>query len=494
MGSIYKPGNSIFVNLGENGVAGYLDDTQGSFHVLKTDGTPGPNGGDRVFLAKTRAAGVYDAPGPPRDFQDDATAERQWHRELMSRDAEPLFSNDCPSPTPHESGVDRLADPGATTSVSPTGCQRAASRQAPLSAPSGDTQDSRVLAARPDGKAGPAPLQDGTTETLLFSPAVDTRSPLCVLKAGDTMTGPLAMEANRITALADPSDPQDAATKTYVDTLFIDACTQGAVLKTGDAMTGPLSMEANKITALADPTDPQDAATKTYVDTLFSDVCARGAGAAGSLATGTTANLPDPDPQDAESFVDVQDDLRVLKMGGLFSTLNRANNPSGPPKRDTAKNFVDARFARSPVGLIPSLTSNKGLWTVQATSELSANHAAWRAFTASTGYWATLGLTQNQRLSIRVAIPIRIWAVGLAGTDSQVEQFTAWTISGSNDGVTWTVLFRGSEKITPGFQLFELNTIPTMFRWFSFEGLQSHPSAENPGLSHFQLFPLAQIN
>jgi hypothetical protein len=40
-----------------------------------------------------------------------------------------------------------------------------------------------------------------------------------VLKAGDTMSGPLAMGANKITGLADPTAAQDAATKAYVDSV-----------------------------------------------------------------------------------------------------------------------------------------------------------------------------------------------------------------------------------------------------------------------------------
>ena len=78
---------------------------------------------------------------------------------------------------------------------------------------------------------------------------------------GDTMTGPLTMSANKVTAVAKPTSPYDAATKSYVDTW--DGL---RVLKAGDTMTGPLSMSANKISAVANPKSPQDAATKAYVD------------------------------------------------------------------------------------------------------------------------------------------------------------------------------------------------------------------------------------
>lgn len=43
-----------------------------------------------------------------------------------------------------------------------------------------------------------------------------------LLKAGDTMSGALAMGANKITGLADPTSTQDAATKTYVDLAVVN--------------------------------------------------------------------------------------------------------------------------------------------------------------------------------------------------------------------------------------------------------------------------------
>ena len=66
----------------------------------------------------------------------------------------------------------------------------------------------------------------------------------------------------RLTKVADPTAAQDAATKNYVDTK--DAL---QVTKAGDSMTGALAMGTNKVTGVGDPTAAQDVATKNYVDT-----------------------------------------------------------------------------------------------------------------------------------------------------------------------------------------------------------------------------------
>lgn len=71
----------------------------------------------------------------------------------------------------------------------------------------------------------------------------------------------------RLLNLSDPVDTQDAATKNYVDTN--DAL---KVSKAGDSMSGNLAMGSNKITGLSNPSDDQDAATKDYVDDVVGNV------------------------------------------------------------------------------------------------------------------------------------------------------------------------------------------------------------------------------
>lgn len=101
---------------------------------------------------------------------------------------------------------------------------------------------------------------------------------------GGTMSGAIAMGANKITGLGTPTATTDATTKTYVDTA--DALKLNL---TGGTMSGVIAMGANKITGLADPTTAQDAATKNYIDTIFGSTTSAAASATAAAASATAA-------------------------------------------------------------------------------------------------------------------------------------------------------------------------------------------------------------
>jgi hypothetical protein len=94
-----------------------------------------------------------------------------------------------------------------------------------------------------------------------FATTVTNEIATKVSKAGDTMTGSLAMGGNKVTGLGAPTSNNDAATKTYVDTA--DAL---KLSLSGGTMSGAIAMGTNKLTGVGDPTANQDAATKKYVD------------------------------------------------------------------------------------------------------------------------------------------------------------------------------------------------------------------------------------
>lgn len=84
-----------------------------------------------------------------------------------------------------------------------------------------------------------------------------------VQRAGDTMTGNLAMSGNKVTGLGTPTASGDATNKGYVD-----AADALKLNLTGGNLTGVLDLGGNKITSLANPGNAQDAVTKSYVDAL----------------------------------------------------------------------------------------------------------------------------------------------------------------------------------------------------------------------------------
>ena len=77
---------------------------------------------------------------------------------------------------------------------------------------------------------------------------------------GNTATDSIDMGSHKIVNAAEPTDLQDVATKNYVDS-------KAVVSKSGDTMTGELNMNNNKITHLPiRPTDKLEATSKVYVD------------------------------------------------------------------------------------------------------------------------------------------------------------------------------------------------------------------------------------
>jgi hypothetical protein len=106
-----------------------------------------------------------------------------------------------------------------------------------------------------------------------------------VSKAGDTMTGVLAMSNQKITGLGAPSADTDASTK-----LYVDQQRDTRLALTGGTMTGAIAMSTNKLTGVGDPTDAQDAVTKNYIDTLFgSTVSAADSAAAAAISESNAA-------------------------------------------------------------------------------------------------------------------------------------------------------------------------------------------------------------
>jgi len=125
-----------------------------------------------------------------------------------------------------------------------------------------------------------AALNDDANLAATLTASIATK----VSKAGDTMSGALAMGTNKITGLGTPTTGTDATTKTYVD----DAVAAKLSLS-GGTMSGAIAMGSNKITGLGTPTAGTDATTKTYVDGILGSATSAAASASAAATSETNA-------------------------------------------------------------------------------------------------------------------------------------------------------------------------------------------------------------
>ena len=117
-----------------------------------------------------------------------------------------------------------------------------------------------------------------------FATTVTTSIATKVSKAGDIMTGALAMGTNKITGLGTPTAGTDAATKDYVDTQR-----DTRLPLAGGTMTGNIVMGANKVTSTATPTVDDDLTRKGYVDSILGSATSAAASASAAATSATNA-------------------------------------------------------------------------------------------------------------------------------------------------------------------------------------------------------------
>ena len=175
-----------------------------------------------------------------------------------------------------------------------------------------------------------------------------------------TMQNELDMGGNRVVSVGDPTDPQDVATKAYVDTQD-----RQHILKAGDTMTGELVMSGNLVSGLY----PRRICHYTLVmkqhhgvrwwassQTRLTFLSKRGADTVTgplTMSDNKVTTVAEPtSPHDAatKNYVDIWDDLRVLKVsdtmtGPLAMSTNKITAVADPtdPQDVATKNHVDAQ-------------------------------------------------------------------------------------------------------------------------------------------------------
>ena len=205
---------------------------------------------------------------------------------------------------------------------------------------------------------------------------VNNKLDLKLTKSGDSMSGQLDMNDNKIIDLKIPTNNSDASTKKYVD----DQAALKLDLAGGD-MTGPLGLRNGRLWDVADPTLDTNGANKRYVDnqdTALKALCVLKAGStmSGNLVMGsnriTSLGTPSLSSDAAtKTYVDTRDNLMVLKAGDTMTgSLNMGSSKitslaSPTANTDAAtKKYVDDKVKSVPSGSnymifeFPSVSNN----------------------------------------------------------------------------------------------------------------------------------------
>ena len=147
-----------------------------------------------------------------------------------------------------------------------------------------DTSVSNLVASAPGALDTLNELAAALGDDPNFATTITTSIATKVSKAGDTMTGNLAMSNAKITGLGTPTAGSDATTKSYVD--GADALKLNL---SGGTMTGGIVMGANKVTSTATPTLADDLTRKGYVDSILGSATAAADSAAASAVSETNS-------------------------------------------------------------------------------------------------------------------------------------------------------------------------------------------------------------
>ena len=125
-----------------------------------------------------------------------------------------------------------------------------------------------------------AAMADDASFHTTITNSIATKLPL----AGGTMSGAIAMGANKITGLSDPTSAQDAATRSFV----LSQVASG-LPTTGGTMTGNIALSGNLVTGSGTPVASGDLTSKGYVDGILGSATSAATSAAAALVSQNAA-------------------------------------------------------------------------------------------------------------------------------------------------------------------------------------------------------------
>ena len=159
------------------------------------------------------------------------------------------------------------------------------------------------------------------------------------------------------------------------------------------------------------------------------------------------------------------------------------------------KNYVDTRYVKNNVGLVPHLVNNVSkngfvisVYTING--ETINNSMVFRVFNSSGAEWSMPTITDSDiYFQIQCPFPVKIHRFALKGRRSGLDQYTNWEIQGSVDTLKWNIIYTSIlpiEYVKPGF--YNLDSITPEYSYFRLKIPSSGSSGTTVGLSYFQLY------